>query len=144
MSNEARVVSSITIRGPENLQYQSVPTAFQATVSIAKGPTPGLVVATQLGVVADLSLLTTPGLCFIANPDDTYPLEIGVYDPDANEFYPMLELLAGEQIAVRLSQFLGQEMGTASAGTGSTGSGVKLMLRGVGGTVNARVEAFNL
>ncbi len=102
--------------------------------------------ASQSGSLVSLSLLTTPGLCFVKNLDTTglLVLELGVYDPDTNEFYPMLEFYSGEGLPLRLSQFLGQEMGTSSPGTGSTGSGIQLMVRGVGGACPCIIDAFNL
>ncbi len=142
MANEARVTCSLQIRGG-NTDYLSRPTSFQANVSSPiTGPTPGIVNATQTGTIVSLALLTTPGLCRIQNLDLVNSVEMGVFDPDTNEFYPLLEFLPGESYPLRLSQFLGQELGTATTGTSSVGAD-QLMLRGIGGTVETLVEAFN-
>lgn len=148
MANEAKLQLSLQITYPASgtpqLSYGPTrPGAFFATVSTAIGPTPGAISASAAGTIVNLSALPTPGLCLIRNYDPTNILEVGVYDPDTNEFYPMLEIYPFEAWPMRLSQFLGQEMGTASPGTGSTGSGVQLMVRGVGGAVECSVEAFN-
>ena len=143
MANEATIRGSLAIRAGQT-DYQSRPSSFNANVTTpVLGPTPGLVVATAFGVAVNLSLLTTPGLCRIQNLDASNAVELGAYDPDTNEFYPILELLAGESYPLRLSRFLGSEFGTGTTGTTASGSGVQLMLRGLGGTVDCLVEAFS-
>src|SRR6185436_9880011 len=147
MSNEARINSSLQIRivsgTVTELDYQSRPNSFNGDVSVANGPTPGGITASLLGTVVDLSQLASPGYCWIANMDPTNYVEVGVYDPDANEFYPMLEILPGQSYPLLLSRFLGQEFGTSLPGTSAVGTGIQLMIKAVGGACNVRVDAFD-
>jgi len=140
MANEATVTSSLQIR-KGSLEFASRPGAFKADVSGTKGPTPGAVGVTASGTDVSLAQLTTPGLCFIQNLSDTYWMEVGPYATSTSEFYPLLELGPGEFVVVRLSRFLGTEMGTVP-GTGTSGVGVTLRLTGVGGAVDVVVAAF--
>ena len=141
MADEADVRISVNIEG-DNLKYRSHPTGFRADVTGRKGPTPGAVAVTLLGVNIDLSQLTTPGLCVIKNlaaDDTTDYVTVGIYDTSAGRYYPVVELLPGEMYAYRLSRNLGHEIsGTASG----TVSGSRLQLRSHVGTVNVSVEAF--
>lgn len=137
MANEARINSSLQIK-TGNLDYQSRPTAFQATVTGAKGPTPGAIAVSTAGTDVDLSELSTPGLCFITNIDSTNYVTYGIWD--GATFYPLGELLPGECYVLRLSRSLTQEYGT---GTGTTGTNInRLRLKANGATANIRVEAF--
>ena len=144
MANEVRVQSSLTIKGGNagNLSYQSQPTSYNGNISAGDGPTPGVVTASQSGTVVNISAVGTPGYCRMMNLDASNNVEVGVYDPDTNEFYPLLEFPPGLSLVLYLSQFLGSEFGTAGTGTGTSGSGVQLMVKGVGGTCLFIVEAF--
>lgn len=139
MANEASFNTSLAIE-KDNLHYRQSAN-FQADVSAAKGPTPGIVLAVDTWAQVDLSLLTTPGLCFLANLSEDYTVVIGLRDTASGEYYPLLDLLPGEAYPVRLSQFIGQEL-ESTAGTGTAGSGCTLALKGVGGSAYVRVEAF--
>lgn len=79
-------------------------------------------------------------MCRLKNQDLTKYVEVGAYDPDVDVFTPLLEILPGEFTRVRLSRYLGQEMGLT--GTHQTGAGITLRIKGVGGTVRVLVEAF--
>lgn len=140
MANEIQVTSSLVVV-KNNLQYQSRPAAFVADMAGGKGPTPGALTADEYGTTVDLSQLTTPGLCRVANLDDddsTAHLLVGVYD--GASFFPLIELLPGESYVFRLWRHLGQEFTGTSTGTPSDANQLRLM--GVGGEVTALVEAF--
>ncbi len=139
MANEARIQSSLQISiGVQ--QYLSRPTVFLADVSVADGPSPGSVTVSTAGTDISFSQLTNPSLCRLMNLDSTNTIEVGVWDPDTAEFYPLLELLPGETFVVRLSSYLGSEMGLV--GTGTTGSGVTMRAKAVGAASVLLVEAF--
>lgn len=143
MSGTANLRISLQIASG-NLNYQSQPTAFSAAVNVvnaAKGPTPGAVAAPVAGVDVDLSKLTVPGYCWMQNLDATNSIEYGIRDTVSNVFYPLGELAPGEPVQFKFSRSFGtdQSPGTGShVGTGTT----KLHLRGIGGTCNVRVDAF--
>lgn len=139
MASEATVVSSLQLT-KGNLVYQSQPTSFQADVSGTGGPTPGMLSVPTTGVNVDLSQLSRPGLCRIANISTSGYLEYGIHD--GSIFHPLGEVLAGESYILRLSRNIGQEEDVP--GTGSTGVVNALFLRGVGATVKAIVEAFEV
>lgn len=142
MANEARITSSLQIIFPPgatgNINYQSQPTAFNADVSTALGPTPGAIVATVAGVDVSLAVLTVPGFCRIRNLDETNFVEVGIWD--GVSFYPFMDILAGESYIVRLSASLGDEFGT---GTGTSGPGINtLRVKADTASCNVVVEAF--
>ncbi len=144
MSNEIRVQISLQIRDTNSsLFYQSQPSAFLADRTGTRGPTPASIVVTVAGVTVSLAQLTAlGGMCWMQNLDLTNYVEYGVYDPDTTEFYPFGELLPGEVNLVRLSRFLGEEMG-AGTGSGTSGSGVLFQMRAVGGSCVVRCDAFD-
>jgi len=146
MANEITLRSSLQIR-QGSLFYQSQPSGFNANMAGSRGPSPGYLTAKQPGTPVDLSQLAKLGgwaVIYNMDPADgrTSFLEVCVYDPDTNELYPFAELLPGENFPIRLSRYLGSEFGLHT-GTGPTGSGVKLYLKGVGADVGARVDAFD-
>jgi len=97
MANEARVSASLQILvGHE--QYRSLPQFFSGpTYPQTNGPnTEGQYSVPLAGVAVDLSALTLPGLCRIANLDTTNYIEYGIYDPETVRFYPIGEVKAGE------------------------------------------------
>lgn len=141
MANEATVMSALRIVKDE-VQYQSLPQSYNADVSVGRGPTPGLVLATVGGTLVDLSLLTQPGLCWIQNIDSTNWVELGMLDPVTQKFYPMIELLPGEFTTVRLARNIQEEYDTGT-GTGTTGVGVnRLMVRANAQSCRVRIECF--
>jgi hypothetical protein len=79
------------------------------------------------------------------NTSATGYVEYGPYDADTHTFYPLGELLPGETYPLRLSRFLGREVGGTGTGTGTGtgGSEVKLMLRAVVNPAVCLVEAFD-
>jgi len=143
MSNEATVQSSLRI-SKGNLKYQSQPSQFQADVSVGNGPTPGAVTVSKFGTDINLSQLAAPGLCRLMNLDATNYVEWGAYDLDSplGQFTPVGELLPGESIVIRLSRFLGKQLGTGS-GTPSIDTGITLRLKAHGASCICLVEAFD-
>lgn len=101
MAREASITSFLTINNGA-LRYQSLPQAFTADVPSAKGATPGRVTATTGGVSVALTLLSSPGLCRIANLDSTNYVTYGKWD--GVTFHPLGELLPGESYVLRLSR----------------------------------------
>lgn len=139
MADEAQVRASLQVR-VGNLFYQSNPSAFNADVSTAKGPTPGAVTVTTYGTDISLAELTTPGLCRIMNIDDTNYVEVGVYDPETDVFYPFIELLPGESYVVRLTRNFGEEY--AGTGTGTTSATNRLRAKANTADCVVLVECF--
>lgn len=141
MADEARIQTSLQIT-TGSLQYQSRPTAFTADVAGAKGPVPGAFTAAITGTDVDLSELTTPALCRLQNLDPTNFVEVGLWDPEATLFYPLLELLPGESYVVRLSRNLAWQYG---AGTGTAGPETnRLRVRANTAACNMLVECFEV
>lgn len=125
MADEVTVTSSLFVQkrndeGTETLiEYQSRPSAFRADMTGAKGPTPGAIAVSRFGTDISLSQLDHPGFCRFRNLNETNPIEVGVYNTDQSEFYPLLRLLPGESYVVRLSPNISGEY--AGTGTGTTG-----------------------
>lgn len=143
MANEATVTCSLQIRKGA-IEYQSRPTSFQTDVDATFGPTPGAMAVATTGTDVDLSRLTVPGLCKIANLDTTNFIEYGIWDPEAAKFYPLGEIRPGEFYVLRLSRNLFDEFaGGPGTGTGTTGPATNtLRLRADNADCNAVVEAF--
>ncbi len=141
MSNEANIRCSLSVRGG-NVQYNSLPAGFTADITNVRGPTPGLLLASLAGTNVDLSQLTQPGLCRIQNLDETNFVEYGMYDPDLGVTLYLGEILPGESFILRLSRFLGSEMGTAT-GTSTVGSGGLLRIKAHTAACRILVECFD-
>lgn len=139
MANEATVRTSLQIR-TGNITYQSQPSAFQADVAGAKGPTPGAFTVTTLGTDCDLSELSQAGLCRIQNLDETNYVEYGIFDPQTNLFYPLGELLPGESYVLRLSRNILEEY--VGTGTGTTGPTNTFRFKSNTAECDVLVEAF--
>lgn len=124
MSGEAKIHVSLQITKADaagNVNYRSYPTQFDADVDGALGPTPGAILASIYGTDVDLSQLTVPGICRLSNQDSDNFVTYGIYDPEADKFYPLGELLPGEFYILRLSRDLGWESTGSGTGTGTTG-----------------------
>lgn len=144
MSNEIRVLSSVTIRNG-NQQFSNNPTSFTADMTGKSGPTPGYLLASRYGTVVSLSQITLPGgMCVITNTDATDTLLWGIYDLDGTvgNFVPVGQLLPGEMAVFRMAYELGQEIGTGS-GTAQRSSGLTLMVKGLNAACECKVEAFD-
>lgn len=140
MSSEATIQTSLQI-SKSGLEYQSRPTSFRADVTGKKGPTPGAITVAVLGTSITFSELTTPGFCRIQNLDDTHFVEVGIYDPELNRFYPLLELQAGETYVFRFSRNLQEEYGITGTGTFAPGAN-RLRLKADTAACSVLVEAF--
>lgn len=141
MANEATINVSLRIV-TGNLTYQSDIRTFNSDVAGAKGPVPGAFSVTIAGTDVDLSELTTPGWCEIRNIDPTNFITYGIWDPEGAKFYPLGELLPGEQNVVRLSRDLQEEFGT---GTGTTGANTnRLRIKADTATAQVYVGAFEV
>lgn len=126
-----------------NLQISRT-AAFNPDVAGAKGPVPGAITVTPVGVDVDFSELTTPGLCIISNLDETSYFEYGIWDPEGAIFYPLGEVLPGESWPLRLARFLQAEYGTGSGTAVTTTNRLRLRSVSGSGNINAVVEAFEL
>lgn len=145
MANEARVTSLLGILKTDGvstqIDYQSRPNTFTATVTGTKGPTPGAIRVSTLGTDLDLSELTVPGFYRVSNQDSNHYIEIGIYDPENNKFYPLNEIQPGESYIGRFSRNLTLEYG--ATGTDSTGPATnRVRLRAYNQPCNALVEVF--
>ncbi len=116
MADEAIVRNSIIINSTPD--YRSFPTSFTTDVVGDLGPTPGAFTATIAGTDVDLSEITVPGLCRIANLDSTNFVTVGIWDPELGVFFPLMEVRPNEFWVFRLSRLLFGEYGT---GVGSVG-----------------------
>lgn len=116
MANEIQVRISLSLT-KGNLSYRPAASYYTADVANLGGPTPGTISVAIHGTEVDLSALTTPGLCFIQNLDDTNYVTVGVYD--GARFYPVIELLPGEFTVFRLSRNLNEEYVGTGTGTNS-------------------------
>lgn len=142
MANEIRVQTSLQIRKGSQV-YQSQPTSFNADMAGSRGPTPGAILISRNGTDVDLSQLTAlGGLCRLMNLDDTNWVEYGVYEPATFRFYPLGEILPGESYVIRLSRWLGYEVGTG-VGTGSIGGSNTFRLKANAAACVVLVEAFD-
>jgi hypothetical protein len=104
------------------------------------GPTPGAIIATVEGTDIDLSLLNTPGLCRIHNLDPVNYVQLGVWNPDQSEFYPIMRFLPGEAFTVRLDPDINEEY--AGTGTGTTGQLNTYRVKAQNEACDVVVEAF--
>lgn len=138
MTDEARLNLSLQIT-KDNLQYRSHPTAFNADVTGAKGPTPGAMAATTAGTDVDLSELTSYGWCRIYNLDSTNFVTVGIRD--GGEFYPLADVYPGEFTVIQLSQFLGDSFDTGT-GTATVDTGNALCIKANTASCDVVVEAF--
>lgn len=134
-----QIRASLSIR-QGNLSYQSSPSGFTAAMAGEAGPTPGDILVTG-NTPVNLSGLDVPGgWARILNKDPTNYVEIGL--TINGDFYPIHELLPGEQYVARLSRWLGQEAPGTGTGTAYTGS-VQLTLRTIVAPVRVLFEAFD-
>ncbi len=149
MANEARVTSSLTVQKRSSdgtvlmIDYQSRPTTFVADVDGDRGPFPGSIPVDENGVEVDFgSTGFSPSLCRIMNQSDTYTVVWGSLNSSSGVFSPIGDLLPGESVVIRLSQFLFQTIYAAGTGTAPGGDTTGLYLKALDGTANALVEAF--
>lgn len=139
MADEINVQSRLIIR-KNNVYYQSQPGTFIADFNGSKGPTPGSMAVSEDGTDIDLSELGTPGLCFMMNQGNTYPVVVGRWDPVTLFFYPFCKLFPGEGFVLRLAEDVEEEY--TGTGTGTEATQSKLRAKGWGGPGVLLVEAF--
>lgn len=136
MSNEATITVNIGIE-LDHLSYNEGG-GFSADVSLANGPTPGVLLVSTTGTDVSLVQLTTPGLCYIKNLDTVNFVHYGIRDVETSRYYPLGELLPGEEYVLRLARYLGQEY----TDTGTSPATNKLHFRSDTAACRVRVEAF--
>lgn len=119
MSNEATIRSGLTIRQSSLFNYNQPGFGlFQASLTTPiKGPCPGLITIPVGGIAVTFPYLTTPGLCFLKNLSSSNFVEIGIRDPVTNKFYPLDELLPGEEYVKRFSRNLLEYYSGTGTGT---------------------------
>lgn len=140
MANEATIQTSLQIvKGSK--QYRSIPSSFRADVSGSGGPTPGAILVSTAGTDVDLTQLTSPGLCRIQNTDAGNYVEVGVWNPDQSEFYPLMRILPGESYVLRLSPQINKEY--SGVGTGTTAEHNTLRIKAANQPCVVIVEAFD-
>lgn len=139
MADEATIITSLQIK-VGNLEYQSRPTAFKATVVGEIGPTPGALIIPTTGKDIYFTELDVPGLCRIHNLDDINYVEYGIFDTITGRFSPLGELLPGENYILRLSRNLGEQ--ATGSGTGTTGQENYLRFKANGASCTVVIEAF--
>jgi hypothetical protein len=142
MSNEIRVTASLSVN-KGNLRYQNQGNAFLADMAGNRGQVPGGLTVPAGGRYVSFDDLTSPGWCLITNVEtadsDAY-VEWGLYDPSADQFWPVGELLPGESCVLRLSRnLLEQYEGT---GTGTTAPVMHFFMKAPAGDCNVVVNAF--
>lgn len=141
MANEATIRASLQIR-KGNLTYQSQPSSFTANMGTAKGPAPGAITIPIAGVEINVSEFTTPGLCRLMNLDEDNFVEYGIFDTEADVFFPLGELLPGETYILRFSRNLKEEY--AGTGTGTSAPTNKLWFKANTAPCVVLVEIFEV
>lgn len=99
MANEITVTSSFKLENGNDSYTRTV--SYNADQAAVGGPSPGaLLIGTSHEAVAPVDI-SSLGWAVFKNLDQTNYVEIGVEVTGA--FYPLLKLLPGEQVQVRLS-----------------------------------------
>lgn len=143
MANEATVQCGLVINGPGKQSFRSPITSFRATMSLAKGATPGAQTITEVGTDISLAHLDNPGLAWFRNLEDptdsgAYAITVGRWDPDTDRFYPFIKLLPGEAFPLRLADQVTEEF--SGTGTGTTATISTLRAKVVGRQVGQVAE----
>ena len=141
MSQEGLVQSRLSIRVGELSYVSPYAKVMRIDVSTLRGPTPGQVVVPTTGRLIYFSELTEPGLCEIANLDDTNYVEVGIYDTITGRFTPLLEVGPQECWPLKLSRNLREQY--TGSGTGTTGAESYLMIKANGASCDVFVGAFD-
>lgn len=132
MAREGRYTSSLSIQKRDStsqvyqINYRPPAGNTIFDVSGTAGPTPGSIPVSISGTDISLSALSgPPGWMRVYNQDTTNYVIWGPYDPDTDVFYPICEIMPGEEYAVRLYRFFLRE----STGTGTLPGGYNSTLR---------------
>jgi hypothetical protein len=99
MANEFTITSSLKLTNGNDSFSRSA--NFNADQAAVGGPTPGVTSISTSHEALTTNDLTSKGWAVLKNLDDTNFIEIGL-DVSAT-FYPLIKLLPGEQVQVRLS-----------------------------------------
>lgn len=140
MSSEATVVVGLRIN-KDNLNYDSSSQGFSADILRGFGPTPGCIQVSTDGTDIDLDQLDTPGLCYLCNLDTVNFVEYGIWEPATSRFYPLGELLPGEQSILRLSRNIRQEY--EGTGTGTSAPTNTFRFKANTTSCSVRIEVFD-
>lgn len=136
MADEVRVQWSMSVK-KGNVDKRHGGT-FTADLTGTNGPTPGVVAVSASGTDITLSQLTTPGWAELKNIGSSGYIEVGIREPELGQFYPFLELSAGESLPVQFSRNLLE--GWTS--TGTTPANNRLHARNSSGTGYLEISAY--
>jgi hypothetical protein len=144
MSNEAIISVQLQVR-IGSLNYQSLPPSYYGNISVANGPSPGVVTATPAGTVVAFTQLKVPGYFRIMNLQAVGSPGYVEHGPwNGTDFFPYEELLPGETYVGRFSRNLGQEfIGTASSSTHVGPKEIMVKAHGAGGNIAVLIECFD-
>lgn len=137
-SKTIQVIVSDAINGG-TLSYQSNPINFQGSMTVVRGPYPGMVTVPIDGVNVAFTPLARPAEIWLHNIDKTNYVEFGVHD--GSIFHPIGELLPGHMATFRLSRNIGVEENVP--GTGTTGVVNQFFLRANKAACDVRVDAWD-
>lgn len=140
MSNEISVNGSVVLRKGslnDNIPFTNL---VDMDTDDPKGPVPGAISITTVGVEIDVSQLTTPGVGVWFNLDDENYFEWGIKEPENNRFYMIGEVGPGEAWPFQFSRNLLEDYG--GTGTGTTPPTNKLWARANGATVYGGLKAY--
>ncbi len=137
MANEITVRSGLAVRSG-NINYNPGLATFRAGLIESKGPTPGVLTVTTTGLSVSFSQLVQPGVARLKNYDASNYVEYGILVGAV--FYPLGEMLPGEEYVLRFSRNLGE--GDTVPGSGTTGSVNSFYLRANTASCDVLVEAF--
>lgn len=143
MANEITVTVSLTI-AKGNLSVQTEPVSFTDTMNgTARGGAPGLVRATTNGTDIDLTSVTAPGWMWLMNLDDTNYVRLGLWDPDASRFRPIIKLKpGGKPVLIPLDPDVEEEFITTGTGTGVGTDTNRLRLKADQAACDVLVKVF--
>lgn len=147
MADELTIRASLNVKGVT--AYQSYPTQYIADLTNKKGPSPSAVTVSLSGTDIDLSQLTLPGACFLANcedPDTTSNsyVEYGIYDPQMNVFYPFGELKPGAIAVFQFSRNFREEWSSIGTGTGTSTDNNTFRMKAYGAPAVVKVDAHDV
>lgn len=136
MAATITVQSNMRIVGDnQNRDYQSQQYTEDAVSGF--GPSPGYMTITEEGVDVDISELESLGRAILSNYSADHSFDVGLWD--GTEFYPLLEIPAGQQYPIKFSSSLGNSFGT---GTGTLGQDLSLRVKANGGEVKGSIEIY--
>jgi len=141
MANEGSLSYQLNLK-KGNLSYSNRK-SFRFTVTGTLGPLPGGLTIPKTGRIVDFQgFIVEPGACEVANFDETYSFEVGIYDLQTNVFYPLMEVGPGESYPLTLSRNLLEQYN--DTGTATSAPENKLMLKGIGNPtpINGYLGAF--